>query len=397
MGKSKRIKKCSGCGTPEPDHGFGPTNKHCEGPEAVHPKQEYNASTSGDSQLPAVEEDQSLMSEMEALQNQLKSLTLKEEKLRAEREKQAKQTEISALKEAIKAKMASIKELESSSTVQEILSPDSYSTTEKRGEGFDLHELRKLFEGRNTELPSSQTKQNKEHCLSDLLNALDSSEPASSQPAQERLDQDPMVFLRPPNKTGEKYLKIVDFVYHTVPQRDEHLVNEHGDTKLVLTSSQRKPRLENITIQQWVIGSNRILFELISTNKLPQDRISDYLAYNVKVMELAQRFEWKSVLKYDDEYRYLQAAYSFRWGSDSQHFHTVLLTPLSTPSRKQSTNHPLPRTMFTTDGIEVCRKFNSRDGCHFPECKYKHCCSKPNCQGSHPIFKHSSAPASKSD
>ena len=257
---------------------------------------------------------------------------------------------------------------------------------------FALTDLRKLLEEpkQPTALhgPDDQT-------LSDQLLSTEPEAAHMNRPQREtpdRLDQDPTVFLRPPSKASEKYLKITDFVFNSIPQRDEHLVNEYGGTKLVLTSSQRKPRLDNVSIQQWVIASNRILYELFSTGQLSHASLPDYLSYNVKVMELAQRFEWRSVLKYDDEYRYLQACYSFRWGSDSHHLHTVYLHPLSSPSKKAG----VASSAFTADGREICRKFNSREGCSYKDCKYFHCCSKPSCQGQHAAHQHSAVTTPKS-
>ena len=42
---------------------------------------------------------------------------------------------------------------------------------------------------------------------------------------------------------------------------------------------------------------------------------------------MANRFHWVSVLKYDDEFRLLQATYNYPWSFDSNHSHTVFLEP----------------------------------------------------------------------
>ena len=44
-------------------------------------------------------------------------------------------------------------------------------------------------------------------------------------------------------------------------------------------------------------------------------------------MELANRFHWVSVSKYDDEFRLLQARYNYPWSFDSNHLQTFLLEP----------------------------------------------------------------------
>ena len=101
---------------------------------------------------------------------------------------------------------------------------------------------------------------------------------------------------------------------------------------LVLSHGQQRPRLSNVSWQQWVIANTRIFHALLFSSKLPtlQD-IRDYLAYTVKVMELAGKYEWVSVLKFDDEYRQLQATYSLPWSYDSPHLHELILVPWAKP------------------------------------------------------------------
>ena len=53
--------------------------------------------------------------------------------------------------------------------------------------------------------------------------------------------------------------------------------------------------------------------------------LDDYLAYTVKIGELATRFTWALVLLYDDDYRRRQAEMDFCWGSDAPHLSMVIL------------------------------------------------------------------------
>lgn len=48
----------------------------------------------------------------------------------------------------------------------------------------------------------------------------------------------------------------------------------------------------------------------------------------LKIMELATRFQWVSVLKYDGEFRLMEATYNYPWSFDFNHLHTVLLEPI---------------------------------------------------------------------
>ena len=77
-----------------------------------------------------------------------------------------------------------------------------------------------------------------------------------------------------------------------------------------------------------MVANTRIFSTLLFAGKLPTARdVKDYLAYTVKVMELASRYVWESVLKYDDEFRQLQAAYGYPWSYNSHHLLGV--TPVS--------------------------------------------------------------------
>ena len=62
--------------------------------------------------------------------------------------------------------------------------------------------------------------------------------------------------------------------------------------------------LENISLQQWVVANTCVFYTLLSQGKLvSQVDIQNYLAYTVKIMELSSKYEWCSVLLYDNEFR----------------------------------------------------------------------------------------------
>ena len=113
-----------------------------------------------------------------------------------------------------------------------------------------------------------------------------------------------------------------------------------GVSRLIIAYGQQKPKLESVAMSQWVVANTRIFHTLLFSSKLPTSRdVKDYLAYTVKVMELAGKCEWTSVLKYDDKFRQLQATYALHWSYDSNHLHEVTLVPklsLSIKSNKTS-------------------------------------------------------------
>jgi len=150
-----------------------------------------------------------------------------------------------------------------------------------------------------------------------------------------------------------------------------------------------------------VVSNTRIFYNLLASRKLKSHwDIQHYLAYTIKIMELANRFQWVSVLKYDDEFRLLRATYNYPWSFDSNHLHTVLLEPIP---KSQPTIRPLNRpgdrnTSFvstTNEGRTICRSFNSARGCNFSNCVYKHACNRrvtggKACGQNHPGYSHGS-------
>ena len=75
-----------------------------------------------------------------------------------------------------------------------------------------------------------------------------------------------------------------------------------------LSCGAKKIKLDQVSMPQFVIAFMRILYHLMESKQIdPYDEIKHYLAYVAKCMELATRYEWQSVLRYDDEFRQLQA------------------------------------------------------------------------------------------
>ena len=214
------------------------------------------------------------------------------------------------------------------------------------------------------------------------------------------------MFLQPASvPRGEKVLRIIDFLANILQRDHERTVSDMGGSaRLVVSYGQQRPRLESVTLTQWVIANTRIFHTLLFANKLPTAHdVKEYLAYTVKVMELASKYEWVSVLKFDDEYRQLQATYAFPWSYDSPHLHEVALVPKpllpARPSSKAAgaTNVP-PSNSFiashSSTGRPICRKFNTNQGCQRPTCSFLHVCNKKQngkaCEASHPSCRHPS-------
>ena len=137
--------------------------------------------------------------------------------------------------------------------------------------------------------------------------------------------------------------------------------------------------------------------QLIKLGRLQGEAIHDYLAYSVKIGQLAGRFDWISVLLYDREYRNLQACHEFRWGSDAPHLHTVNLRPKLAHQSSQNVGHYRGQGNRPTNFHQgqnqhkdrpICRLFNSAQGCHFYSCKFQHVCNIKGCGKSHTAGEH---------
>lgn len=209
--------------------------------------------------------------------------------------------------------------------------------------------------------------------------------------------RDPQIYLARAafGKSPPSHLDITDFVTGNV--EEEIIVGGNGSQQVVLKSGPKKPKLENVTLAQWCVANNAILYKLVCESKLHPNNILDYISYSTKICELVQRFTLLSVLLYDRNYRQLQAQNGFRWGTDVPHLQNVHLIPRMPrsdanqpqktgpphPSRTQSTPGPL-----TLDGRVICKLFNTKGGCHYKECRYVHQCSQSGCHQAHAATTH---------
>lgn len=208
-----------------------------------------------------------------------------------------------------------------------------------------------------------------------------------------RADLDPSFYLAN-NKGGSAALKVTDFISAAGFEPEE--VDLGGGISLKLAG--QKPKLEKVSPAMWMAANGRIMAELIERGDLAtMHDILDYVAYTVKIGEMACRFTWASVLTYDNEYRSLQAAADFRWGADTPHLSTVSLREKATPGQRQSNSVPAGingpaaprRRPVTASGREICLQWN-RGHCTFGQrCNFEHCCL--TCGREHSAKDHSNA------
>ena len=121
---------------------------------------------------------------------------------------------------------------------------------------------------------------------------------------------------------------------------------------------------------------------LLQTNQLQATHVEFYLAYTVHIFDLAQRYEWETLLDFDYQYRERQVEFGFEWGTNMSNMELTLLR-----SRRwgEQGGHGQKREhhKLSTGGAVVnkisqpqqdCRLFKNRNGnCPYGDsCKFRH-------------------------
>ena len=276
-----------------------------------------------------------------------------------------------------------------------------------------LGELRRDGVGASTSGPSGNTAQHTSACMGGSKACRQQSASTSSTTAAERhsacggqmellaptvtQSADPQIYLRGGCDPKDiKVYEIVDYIHLVPPVVEEKLVSEHGESQLYYRDAPKKPKLQNVTVEEWCLANTRIMDLLMSTQCLDANSLRDYMCYTMNVCELFKHYQRTTVLQYDREYRHLQARHGFRWGIDCAHqrsLHLRLKTTTASFSSSSGTSrgqgHQRRSQAAGGGSQQVCFQYNSREGCSYgDDCKYKHSCSAQGCTASHPKVEH---------
>ena len=462
--RGTRKKKCPSCGIALQNHDFGEQGPTCEGPPIEPTKTPTHSSSSSSSKRsPATILKRNSATALESSPD-ANGVDFKREQLRQLKIEQREMTieimnfEEKKLQEEIERRMAEIERLRASRKAQtssQATLPSLFEQPPHHPRDFPSHATNAAMLGSLTNKDSLLLPpDNVSSLLGNISSLIDNQQRVSPQYQgipfqqqnqgilfQQQQQQQPSstssrlgnipaavpvdhrssgvdqteLFLRPTRAnhiTRGKALRVVDFVSRIRPSEDEKVLSCDNNCKLTLTLQDTKPKLSAVTVEQFNIANLRIFYELLFSGKLSTLRaIQEYLSYAIKVLELATKYTWESVLLYDDEFRILQHTYGFSWSTDHSHLHEVVLMPrwaVRLPHFKQgypsSPPYNIPETgnkglppnavSHLPSGAEICRLFNSRKGCQRSPCKFSHVCNRrvgsQACGKAHPGFSHSS-------
>ena len=205
----------------------------------------------------------------------------------------------------------------------------------------------------------------------------------------------PQNAVAPDSFVSTSHAKCKDIVDYIPPDAARTIAVEEEiplgpNTKLVI--GPKKIGLESVSPAQWMAASACIMAELLQEPSR-QDKVQlaiDYMAHTARVGVLAANFTWKTVIRWDEEYRRKQHVHQFRWGSDSAYLHPVRLIHREPPKPKQNPKSKVatkPSTKRQPSRQPACTYWNKDVPCQSPSCRFRHECSWCG-SGAHPQIRH---------
>ena len=127
-----------------------------------------------------------------------------------------------------------------------------------------------------------------------------------------------------------------------------------------------------VTVEEWGAANCRLMNFILQSGQLRRDHVEYYLAYSTMIYEFVSRYDWESILDFDNVYRELQAEYNFMWGTFSSHLELQILRPKKRlpPRLSSHRNSNNTRTAYQS---EDCRLFKTHGSCPYGDsCRYRH-------------------------
>ena len=176
-----------------------------------------------------------------------------------------------------------------------------------------------------------------------------------------------------------KAVHITQFLHEGAKRRRQNLGRNvvvdtgSGNQDIVVGLQSNEHPYAHISIAEWGAANCRLMNYLLQEGHLKRPDIEYYLAYSAKIYDLAEKYEWYSILQYDYEYRELQSEHGFNWGVSNPHLELQVLVP----RKVANTRNPLKPSTFKKDPIdtanEECKLMLAHGYCRFGDkCRYKH-------------------------
>ena len=164
--------------------------------------------------------------------------------------------------------------------------------------------------------------------------------------------------------------------------QDTVLTSLPSGAQLVLKQEATKVKFEKLTTTQWC-AANCSLLKQIVTKLEGSEFILQYIEYMKRICELAEFYEWTSVLQYDKAFRMVQQQQPGRWDKDHPHLDRLYLRV----ARNQDVQRKQDRYQQASQHSQPCRLYNV-GRCNYNPCRYPHVCIVPDCNQPHPQFLH---------
>ena len=190
-----------------------------------------------------------------------------------------------------------------------------------------------------------------------------------------------------PSVTGElfhgatakpKYLLIPDHVSFpkSTDTEEETELFSSGSKRVLLKSAKTKPKVENVTLPQWISANGRILLKLIAKG-CDMQTVKDYLQYNIELGDYLQTCTQSSVLILDDAHRRAVSDQSKRYSEVDAHHRYFYLerkpAAVNTSKATYRSQKKPSQAMYDADGQELCRLFAKYGSCKYGDsCKFIH-------------------------
>ncbi len=187
--------------------------------------------------------------------------------------------------------------------------------------------------------------------------------------------------------TNNKVLHITDFLPESVRKRRmsrqrEMVLTTGGNSEdvLVLRTEDSHP-YSGLTLSEWGAANCRVMAALLDRQMLAPQDVHYYLAYTTRIFEWCGKYEWDSVLEYDNRYREIQAEHGLKWGVHSPDLELHILERRQRPLQRQQngktraagTRPPPPLMSNQLGPREECRQYKAMGWCRFgADCRYSH-------------------------